>query len=345
MYGHAEHRKESQKLEAKFMSLDPKFNNHNISSKLDLKRSSSPQDREEPAAFPDQGHRFRLDFVMSNRSPENAQISTGQGAIAADYDQNLRHSHRTAAHSYMITAKRLNKKLAPKYISSFSVEAESCSQGAATGRNNPLLKNIANVTDVMNSRIQEERASQSINVFGPQNFQKRMFGANTSKVVQKNVQESLHVPGDTFDSPAKDFHDNAANDQGAHHIRSSNGELLHTFGLQGGSASVSHAGSIQGYQYYAVPQNAQDDKGGSKSPSPAAKANEAGAEKDAGSPPEEHSEARPMDKIPESQLNSYCNVVDSSEDVRHIDFGKLTKVEDVKQTLVRSQVSFNGSEP
>ena len=92
----------------------------------------------------------------------------------------------------MVTAKRLNKKLAPKYISSFSIEPESFAEAKKAGRNKSNHE-LADVTDAMSSRIQEERASQQINVFGPQNFQKRAFGANKNKAKQKTVQESLHI--------------------------------------------------------------------------------------------------------------------------------------------------------
>ena len=119
-------------------------------------------------------------------------------------------TQQTAAHSYLVTAKRLNKKLAPKHISSFSVEAETCSIGAASGRNNPLKSNYGNITDVMNSKIQEEHGSQNINVFGHLCLGKQ----RCTKVVQKNLHDSINPPDENFDSPLKNNRDNAANYQG-----------------------------------------------------------------------------------------------------------------------------------
>ena len=145
-----------------------------------------------------------------NPSPDT-KISTGQGAITAINDQkNVKvgqNGQITAAHSYLVTAKRLNKKLAPKHISSFSVEAETCSIGAASGRNNPLKSNFGNITDVMNSRIQEEHASQNINVFGLLCLGQQ----RCTKVNQKNLQDSINPPDENFDSPLKNYRENAAN--------------------------------------------------------------------------------------------------------------------------------------
>ena len=119
--------------------------------------------------------------------------------------------------------------------------------GAVSGRNNILRNNhYGNVTDIMNSKIQEEHASQQVNVFGLLCLGKQ----RCTKVEQKELQDSMHHPTEeNFDSPIKICKDQSdSNLQNINTMKSkTGGELLHTFGIQGGSASVSqHTGSKNG---------------------------------------------------------------------------------------------------